>query len=167
MSFPSSDGKSIMYSYNHLMFLYMILQAGMFSAISFTRSNSKTMMAALLARLPEESGLCPGCRLFLWGTLKTRGQDRVLSAVLRKGHKMIIMFTYASTFHFTKQLHSHYVDWDGDNFLLPLYWWENWLSEILSNLPKAFQLFGLAQGLEYRLSDSKVFVQGWKSKLIS
>lgn len=88
----------------------MILQAGMFSAISFIWSNSKTMMVALLVSLPEESGPCPGCRLFLYGTLETRGQDRVLSAVLRKGHKMIIMFTYASTFHFTKQLHSHYVD---------------------------------------------------------
>lgn len=88
----------------------MILQAGLFSAISFTQKNSKTMVVALLARLPEESGPCPGCRLFLWGILKTRGQDRVLSAVPRKGHKMIIIFTCASTFHFTKQLHSHYVD---------------------------------------------------------
>lgn len=64
MSFPSSDGKSIMYSYN-LMFLYMILQAGMFSAISFTRNNSKTMMVALLARLPEET--VPSLQAFLVG----------------------------------------------------------------------------------------------------
>lgn len=71
MPFPSSVGKSIMYSYNNLMFLSMIPQAGIFSAIPFIQINAKTMVVVLLARPPEESGPCPGCRLLLWGALMT------------------------------------------------------------------------------------------------
>lgn len=161
MSFPSSDGKSIMYSYNHLMFLSMIPQAGIFSAIPFTQINSKTMMFALLARPPEEYRPCPGCRLPLWGALMTREKMKVLNAVWRKAHKMILMLLCISTFHFTQQPHSHYVDW----WLPPCFLQMRKLT--LQDLSSLLPQVGLTQGLEYRTSYSKVLVRWWKRKLTS
>ena len=66
----------------------MIPQAGMFSAIPFTQSNSKTMMVALLAGPPEESGPCPDYRLSLWGGLMTgvgRGETEGTKCSVEKG----------------------------------------------------------------------------------
>lgn len=151
MPFPSSDGKSIMYSYNHLMFLSMIPQVGIFSAIPFTQINSKTMMFALLARPPEECGPCPGCRLPLWDALMTREKIRALSAILRKTHKMILMLPCISTFHFTKQLRSHYLDWWLPPCFLQM---RKLILQDVKQLAKGLPQVGLLQGLEYRTSYS-------------
>lgn len=137
----------------------MIPQAGIFSAIPFTQINSKTMIVALLARLAEKSGPCPGCRLLLWGALKTRGKNRgYWVQYWERLTKWYRFLTCISTFHFTKQPPMLI-----DFYLLAFYRWENWHSVMLSSLPKAFHNLGWHKGynvglliLKYLSWDEKV-----------
>lgn len=55
------------------------------------------MMVALLAGPPNVSEPCPGCRLSLWDALVLGGKLRVLGAILRKAHKMMIILACIST----------------------------------------------------------------------